>query len=153
MLKLREAASQDALQIKKLTQRETALHMELADLRQTNKETERLLFKKSPEALSAHAKILPLRNEVIDLQEKVEELQAKMARLEERVTQQEVGLGQLEGELVRKDKLFSQIKEELDSDATGAYDVGFEDAMAQVECVPPRVDLSQTGLTKRIVDA
>jgi len=67
MLKLREAASQDALQIKNLTQRETTLHLELADFRQIDKETKRLLFEKSQEALSAHAKILPLRNEVIAL--------------------------------------------------------------------------------------
>ena len=67
MLKLREAASQDALQIKNLTRRETALHLELTDLHQTHKETKRLLFEKSQEALSAHAKILPLRNEVIAL--------------------------------------------------------------------------------------
>jgi len=32
MLKLREAASQDALQIKRLTQHETTLHLELTDL-------------------------------------------------------------------------------------------------------------------------
>ena len=57
MLKLREAASQDVLQIKKLTQQETALHLELADLRQTDKETKRLLFEKSRKALSAHPKI------------------------------------------------------------------------------------------------
>jgi len=47
-----------------------------------------------------------------------------MARLEERATQQEVRLGQLEGELVRKDELFSEIKEELTSDAAGAYVLG-----------------------------
>jgi len=87
MLKLREATSQDALQIKQLTHRETALHLELADFRQTNKETKRLLFKKSQEALSAHSKILPLRNEAIELKEKAEETRAKMARFEERVTQ------------------------------------------------------------------
>jgi len=75
-----------------------------------------------------------------------------MARLEERATQQEVRLGQLEGELVCKDELFSQIKEELTSDAVGAYGAGFEDAMAQIACVHPGVDLSQTGLTKRVVD-
>jgi len=79
-------------------------------------------------------------------------MQAKMARLEERATQQEVSLGQLEGELVRKDELFSQMKEELDSDAAGAYGAEFEDVMAQVACVHPGVDLSQIGLTKRIVD-
>ena len=60
MLKLREAASQDALQIKNLTQRKTALYLELANLRQTDKETKRLLFEKSQEALSAHAKIMHL---------------------------------------------------------------------------------------------
>jgi len=75
-----------------------------------------------------------------------------MARLEESATQHEVLLGQLEGELVRKDELFSKIKEELTTDATGAYDVGFEDAMAQVACVHRGVDLSQTCLTKRIVN-
>jgi len=79
-------------------------------------------------------------------------MQAKMARLEERATQQEVSLGQLEGELVRKDELFSQMKEELDSDAARAYGAEFEDVMAQVACVHPGVDLSQIGLTKRIVD-
>jgi len=48
-----------------------------------------------------------------------------------------VRLGQLEGELVRKDELFSEIKEELTNDAAGACGVGFEDVMAQVACVHP----------------
>jgi len=152
MQELREAASRDALQVKKFTQRETALHLVLANLRQTDKETKRLLFEKSQEALRAHAKVLPLQNEVLALQEKAEESQAKMARMEERATQQEVRFGQLEGELVCKDKLFNQMKEELDTDAAGAYGAGFEDAMAQVACVHPGVDLSQTRLTKRVVD-
>jgi len=71
-----------------------------------------------------------------------------MTRLEERATQQEVRLGQLEVELVRKDELFSEIKEELTNDVFGAYGIGFEDAMAQVACVHPGMDLSQTGLAK-----
>jgi len=75
-----------------------------------------------------------------------------MARLKERGTQQEVRLGQLEGELVRKDELFSEIKKEFTSDAARAYCAEFEDAMAQFACVHPGVDLSQTGMTKRIVD-
>ena len=74
-----------------------------------------------------------------------------MTRLEERATQQEVQPCQLEKELVRKDELFG-LKEELTSEAVGAYGAGFEDAMAQVDCVHPGVDLSQTGLTKRVVD-
>jgi len=152
MQELREAVGRDALQIKKLTQHETALHLELADLRQTDKETKRLPFEKSLKALSAHVKVLPLRNKVIALQEKAEESQAKMARLEERAIQQEVQLGQLEGELVRKDEIFNQIKEELTEDVVGAYGVGFEDAMAHAACMHPGVHLSQTSLTKRIVD-
>ena len=152
MQKLREAVGQDAFQIKNLSQRETALYLEVSALRQTDKETRKLLFEKSQETLSAHAKILDLRKEVVGLQEKAEESQAKMGRLEERATQQEVQLGQLEGELARKEELFNQIKEELTEDVVGAYGAGFEDAMVQVACVHPGVDLSQTGLTKRVVD-
>jgi len=102
--------------------------------------------------MSAHSRILDLQKEVVNLQEKVEESQSKMARLEKRATQREVQLGQLEGELVRKDELFSQTKEELLNDTADAYGAGFEDAMAQVACAHPKVDLSQTGLTNRVVD-
>ena len=66
------------------------------------------------------------------MQEKAEETQAKMVRLEEGVTQQDERLGQPEGELVRKDELFSHIKEELTSDAVEAYDAGFEDVMGWI---------------------
>jgi len=82
----------------------------VSDLRQIDKETKKLLFEKSQETLSAHSKVLSPQTEVINLQEKAEESQAKMARLKERATQQEVQLGHLEGELVRKDKLFNQTK-------------------------------------------
>jgi len=75
-----------------------------------------------------------------------------MARLEERATQQEVRLGQLEEELVRKDELFNQTKTELTNDVANAYAVGFEDAMAQVACAHPGVDLSQIDLSRKIVD-
>jgi len=34
----------------------------------------------------------------------------------------------------------------------GEYGAGFKDCMAQVACLNPRVDLSQIGLTKRVVD-
>jgi len=60
-----------------------------------------------------------------------------MARLEERATQQEVRLGQLEGELVRKEEIFNQTKEELTNDVVDAYAAGFEDTMAQVACAHP----------------
>jgi len=73
-----------------------------------------------------------------------------MARLEERSIQQEKRLGQLEEELARKDELFKQTKKELTNDVVDAYVTRFEDAMAQVACVHPRVDLSQIGLSKKI---
>ena len=56
MQELKEAASQDDLQIKKLKDRETALYLEVSYLCQTDKETKKLLFEKSQEALSAHSK-------------------------------------------------------------------------------------------------
>ena len=150
--KLKEAAGQDALLIKNLSQCEAALYLEVSSLRQADEETKKLLFEKSQEALRAHAKILDHRKEVIDLQEKAEESQAKMVRLEERATQQEVQLGQLEGELACKVEHFNQTEEELTIDVADAYGVGFEDAIAQVACVHPRVDLSQLDVTKRVVD-
>jgi len=73
-------------------------------------------------------------------------------RLEERSTQQEQRLGQLEGELVRKDELFEQTKTELTNNVTNAYAVGFDDATTQVAYAHPEVDLFQTGLSKMIVD-
>jgi len=110
------------------------------------------MFEKSQETLSAHSKILTLRTEVVGLQEKAKESKAKIARLKERSTQQEVRLGQLEEELVRKDELFNQTKTELTNNVADAYVAGFEDAMAQVAYAHPGVDLSQTGLSRKIVD-
>jgi len=115
------------------------LHQELANLRQTEKEIKRLL-------------LLPLCNEVIELKEKAEEIHSKMARLEERATQQEVQLGQLDGELAHKVELFKQTEEELTNDVANAYGAGFEDAMAQVACVHPKMELSPFEVTKRVID-
>jgi len=47
MQELKEAASQHALQIKEFKRRETVLYLEVSDLRQTDKETKKLLFEKS----------------------------------------------------------------------------------------------------------
>ena len=41
---------------------------------------------------------------------------------------------------------------ELTNDASDAYAAGFEDAIVQVSGAHPGVDLSQTGLSKKIVD-
>jgi len=124
----------------------------LASLRLSKKETTRLLFEKSQEALQSELKILPLRDKVIELKEKVEETQVKMAKLEERASQRELQLVQLEGELAQKVELFKQTEEELTTDAANAYGAEFEDAMAQVACVHPEMDLSPFEVTKRVVD-
>ena len=55
-------------------------------------------------------------------------------------------------ELAHKDRLFQQTKEELTNDVAESYATGFEDAMAQVAYVHPEVDLSQTGLAKKVAD-
>ena len=67
-----------------------------------------------------------------------EEFQEKSSRLEEQ-------LAKLKEKLARKDELFQQTKVELTKDAVEAYTAGFEDAMTQVACVHPGVDLSLTG--------
>ena len=58
----------------------------------------------------------------------------------------------MEEELVHKDELFNQTKTELPNDVADAYATRFEDAMAQVACAHPGVDLSQIGLSRKIVD-
>jgi len=88
-----------ALQAQIFANRETTLNQELSSLRQSEKETKKLFFDKGQDALQLEAKILPLRNKVIDLEEHAEGAKAKMAKLEERAIQQEVHLGRVEGEL------------------------------------------------------
>jgi len=87
MHKAREAASEEALQVKDLKHREIALYLEAADLRQFELATKKLLFEKSQEALRAHAKVLDLRTEVIGLKEEGVCLKEKTTNLEEETTQ------------------------------------------------------------------
>jgi len=159
MQKLKEAASQDTLQIKELTRRETGRILEMAELRKFDQETKKLLFQKSQETLRIYARNTDLRDEVNDLVEKLGSRDAEVVQLEEESTQLKVKLTQLEEqlakmreELVRKDEHFLQTKDELTCNAVESYAAGFEDALAQVACVHPGVDLSQTGLTKTIVN-
>ena len=85
-------------------------------------------------------------------------MQEKSAKLEESVqlkeksSQLEEQLPKLREELVRKDEHFLQTKDELVRDAAESYATGFEDVIAQVACVHPGVNLSQTGLAKKIAD-
>jgi len=75
-----------------------------------------------------------------------------MAKMEERATQQEVQLGRVEGELAENIEQFSKTEAELIEDAADAYIAGFEDALAQVACVHPELDISPYVVSKRIVD-
>jgi len=56
MKKLREAASQDALQAKELKRRETGMILEMAELRKSDQETKKILFEKSQETLRIYAR-------------------------------------------------------------------------------------------------
>jgi len=75
-----------------------------------------------------------------------------VAQLKEKSTKLEEEMTKLKEKLVRKDELFQQTKNELTSDAIGAYAAGFEDAITQVPCVHLGVYLSLTGLPKVIAD-
>jgi len=132
--------------------RKTTLIQELSCLRQSEKDTKKRLFDKGQENLQLEAKILPLCNKVIELKEETEGTKAKMAKLEERVTQQEVQLGRVEGELAKKIEQFRKFEAELTEDAADAYGAGFEDALPQVACVHPELDISPFVVSKRIVD-
>ena len=145
MQKLREAAGQDTLEAKELKRRETGMILEMAELRKSDQETKKLLFEKSQETLRIHARNTNLRAEVDGLKE-------TLGNRDEEVVQLKEKSAKLKEELVRKDELFQQTNDELTGDAVGAYAVGFEDATAQVACVHPIMDLSQTDFTKVIAD-
>ena len=58
----------------------------------------------------------------------------------------------MEGELAQKIKLFNQTEAKLTNDVADMYGVGFEDAIAQVACVHPEMDLSPFAVSMRVVD-
>jgi len=75
-----------------------------------------------------------------------------MAKLEERAIQKEVQLGRVEGELAHQTELFKKTKVELIEDVADAYEAGFEDALAQVACMHPGMDISPFVASKQVVD-
>ncbi|KAK7377729.1 hypothetical protein VNO80_03160 [Phaseolus coccineus] len=129
--RLEKELEQKDLQLHQAAKRETALNQELGSLRQSEKETKKLLFSKGKEALQLEAKILPLRNKIIELEEQAEGTQVKMTKLEERATNQEVQLGKVEEELAQQIELLKKTEAELTEDAADAYGEGFGDALAQ----------------------
>jgi len=152
MRRVKELASQEALQATKLKRRVTRLTLEVEELRKADRETKGLLLEKSQETLRIYASNNDLLTEVDSLKKEVGSKDEEMTQVMEALTKLEVEMARLKEEVVRKDELFQQTKVELTSDVADFYAVGFEDAMAQVACVHPGVDLSQTGLNKTIID-
>ena len=138
-------ASQEVFQSSKLKCRVTGLTLEVEELRKADRETKGLLFKKSEETLRLYARNSDLRTEVDGLKKELTNKDEEMAQLKEELTK-------LKEEMDCKDESFQQTKDELTSDVVDTYAAGFEDTMAQVACVHPGVDLSQTGLNKTIAD-
>ena len=93
-----------------------------------------------------------MRTKVVELEEQAEATKAKMAKLEERAVSREVQLGRVEGELAEKTEPFKKAEAELLEDTADAYGGGFEDALAQVACVHPELDLTPFIALKRVVD-
>jgi len=87
MQKLKEAAGQDAPQVKELTHRETDRILEMVELRKSDQETKKLLFEKSQETLSIYARNTDLQAEGDDLKEKLGSKDAEVAQLKEESNQ------------------------------------------------------------------
>jgi len=58
----------------------------------------------------------------------------------------------LKGELAQKDEEFVKEREALTDNAANSYMASFEDVVAQASGIYPRMDFSQLGLGKTVVD-
>ena len=102
----------------------------------------------------------------MELQEEVAANKAKMSNLEERSVDREVQLGKVEAELIVKAEALEKAKEELTvqaedfekaksellDDVVDTYATGFEDALTQVSCKHPSMDISPFATSNHIVD-
>ena len=75
-----------------------------------------------------------------------------MKKLKEELAGRDEELVRQKEELALKDELLHKTKDEPMSDVVDSYAVGFENAMTQVTCGDPELDLSQTGLDKVVMD-
>jgi len=138
---------------------ETALYLEVANLRQIEKDVKKALRDKSMEVVELEAKILPLRTCNVELGHQLTELKGKMVDLEDMSTRREVLLGKVEeelavlkGELAEKYESFKRAEEELLNDAAAAYSEGFQDVVAQFTCAYPDTNPSLFHESKHVVD-
>ena len=89
---------------------------------------------------------------MVELEEEAETTKVRMAKLEERATDRVVQLGRVEAERTEQAEAFKKTEAELIEDAADAYAAGFEDALAQVACVHPKMDTSPFATSNRVVD-
>jgi len=103
---------------------------------------------------------------VVELEEEAVANKARMVKLEEWATDREVQLGKVEveltaqtealergkAELTTQAEAFGKAKAELIDDTTNAYAAGFEDALAQVTCKHPEMNVSPFATSNHIVD-
>jgi len=118
-----------------LTAREAGLRAELAQL-------SKQLQAKCQQVTELEARVLSLRIWVFELEEAYEESKSKIMGLEQRSISREVQLGQAEAKLHQQPKRFEEAKAELTGDVLDAYDEGFRDALAQVACAHPGMDIA-----------
>ena len=114
--------------------REAALREELAHL-------SKQLYAKCREVTELEARVLSLRIRVFELEEADEVSKSKITGLEQRSISREVQLGQVEAELHQQAKRFEEAEAELTGDVLDAYDAGCGDALAQVACAHPGMDI------------
>jgi len=128
------------------------LEQELSSLPQSERETKKKLFDKGQEYTDLESRVLTLRTRVVELEEEAATTKTKMVKLEERATNQEVQLGRAEAELTQQAESFKKAKADLIEDAADAYAAGFEDALAQVACAHPEMDVSPFVTLNLVVD-
>jgi len=63
-----------------------------------------------------------------------------------------VQLGKAEAAFTEQAEAFKKTEVELIDDVAEAYTAGFEDALAQVSCVHPKMDTSPFATSNRVVD-
>jgi len=123
--------------------REATLREELVHL-------SKLFHAKRREVTELEAKVLSLRIRVFELEEADEVSQSKITELERRSISREAQLGWVEAELHQQAKRFEEVEAELTGDVLDAYDKGFKDALAQVACAHPGLDITPFIVSNRV---